>query len=96
VCGIAVNAEDEAQCRQARYILTMSPAVILKSKRIVQSIVDGDGDTAPAKKKTYRRVLDTKLSRDPAKLAEQLDENPGLWVKLHPSVRSLVLPNTLG
>lgn len=91
--GITVTEEDEAQCRKAKYILTMGPAVILKSKRIVQSIVDAD--TAPAKKKTYRRVLDTKLSSDPAQLAAQLDENPGLWVKLHPSVRSLVLPNVL-
>lgn len=91
--GIQVSAEDEEQCRKARYILTMGPAVILKAKRIVQSIVDAD--TAPAKKKTYRRVLDTTLESDAAMLAAQLDENPGLWVKLHPSVRSLVLPNVL-
>lgn len=91
--GINVSAADEEQCRKARYILTMGPAVILKAKRIVQSVVDAD--TAPAKKKTYRRVLDTKLATDPVQLAAQLDENPGLWVKLHPSVRSLVLPNVL-
>lgn len=91
--GSQVSAEDEAECRRAAYILTMGPAVILKAKRIVQSVVDAD--TAPGKKASYRRVLETKLEADPAKLAAQLNENPGLWVRLHPSVRSLILPNVL-
>lgn len=91
---IPVTPEDEAQCRKAAYILTMGPAVILKSKLIVQSVVDAS--TAPGKKLSYRRVLDTALSSDPATLAAQLDENPGLWVKLHPSVRSFILPDVLG
>jgi hypothetical protein len=43
----------------------------------------------------YRRVLDTQLVQDAAGRAAQLDENPGLWVRLHPSVRSLVLPDLL-
>jgi 6-phosphogluconolactonase/glucosamine-6-phosphate isomerase/deaminase len=91
--GTNVCKQDEDECRRARFILTMGPAVILKAKRLVQSIVDAD--TAPAKKLSYRRVLETVLSSDPLKLAEQLDQNPGLWVRLHPSVRSLILPNVL-
>ena len=44
----------------------------------------------------YRRVMETGMSPDPETLERQLDENPGLWVRLHPNVRSLVLPDVLG
>jgi 6-phosphogluconolactonase/glucosamine-6-phosphate isomerase/deaminase len=91
--GASVCKQDEDECRRARFILTMGPAVILKARRLVQSVVDAD--TAPAKKLSYRRVLEAELSSDPAKLTEQLNQNPGLWVRLHPSVRSLILPNVL-
>jgi hypothetical protein len=40
-------------------------------------------------------VLETELSADLKTLESQLDENPGLWVRLHPDVRSPVLPNVL-
>jgi 6-phosphogluconolactonase/glucosamine-6-phosphate isomerase/deaminase len=92
--GTTAGAEEEAACRRASYILTLGPAAILSARRIVQSIVDAD--TAPAKKRTYRCVLETALSEDAAERARQLDENPGLWIRLHPNVRSLVLPNLLG
>jgi 6-phosphogluconolactonase/glucosamine-6-phosphate isomerase/deaminase len=92
--GTAVNAQDEAECRRASHILTLGPAAILGAKRIVQSVVDAS--TAPAKRRTYRRVMETELSTEPAELARQLDANPGLWVRLHPNFRSLILPDVLG
>jgi hypothetical protein len=73
--------------------MTLGPAAILGARRIVQSIVDAD--TAPAKRESYRRVLETALSEDGVERAAQLDANPGLWLRLHPNVRSLVLPNVL-
>jgi len=91
--GSTVTAADEAECRRATHILTLGPAAILKSKRIVQSIVDAS--TAPGKRESYRRVLETKLAADPLQRAAQLDENPGLWLRLHGNVRSLVLPDVL-
>ncbi|MHB1022887.1 MAG: 6-phosphogluconolactonase [Acidobacteriaceae bacterium] len=91
--GIPVSTKDEAECRRARYILTLGPAVILASRRIVQSIVDAG--TAPAKKRSYRRFLETKISTDPVERVRQMDANPGLWIRLHPNVRSLVLPDVL-
>jgi 6-phosphogluconolactonase/glucosamine-6-phosphate isomerase/deaminase len=91
--GSRVNAEDEAECRRATHILTLGPAAILSAKRIVQSIVDAA--TAPAKRETYRRVKETKIADDPSARARQLDENPGLWVRLHPNFRSLVLEDVL-
>jgi 6-phosphogluconolactonase/glucosamine-6-phosphate isomerase/deaminase len=91
--GSTVTEADEAECRAATHILTLGPAAILGAKRIVQSIVDAS--TAPAKRASYRRVLDTEISDDPARRASQLDENPGLWVRLHPNVRSIVLPDVL-
>ena len=91
--GSAVNAEDEAECRRATSILTLGPAVILRAKRILQSIVDAD--TAPAKRASYRRVMETQIAADGETRARQLDENPGLWIRLHPNVRSMVLPNVL-
>ena len=91
--GIAVRANDEAECRRATHILTLGPAAILSAKRIVQSIVDAD--TAPAKRATYRNVMETQIATDAAVRLRQLDENPGLWIRLHPNVRSLILPNVL-
>jgi 6-phosphogluconolactonase/glucosamine-6-phosphate isomerase/deaminase len=91
--GSPVSAEDEAECRAATHILTLGPAAILGARRIVQSVVDAA--TAPAKPASYRRVLETEVSDDPAERARQLDENPGLWLRLHPNVRSLILPDVL-
>lgn len=91
--GSNVSAEDEAECRRATHILTLGPAAILDAKRIVQSVVDAA--TAPAKRQTYRRVLETEIADDPLERARQLDANPGLWVRLHQNVRSLVLPDVL-
>ncbi len=93
VGGSTVTAADEAECRSATHILTLGPAAILKSRRIVQSIVDAS--TAPDKPASYRRVLETKISTEPARRAAQLDENPGLWLRLHGNVRSLILPDVL-
>lgn len=91
--GSSINHEDEDECRNAKYILTLGPAAILGAKKIVQSVVDAD--TAPAKKVTYKNVLNTELSSDTQQLIKQLDANPGLWVKLHTNVVSLILPNVL-
>jgi 6-phosphogluconolactonase/glucosamine-6-phosphate isomerase/deaminase len=89
--GSRVSERDEAECRQATHILTLAPAAILGAKRVVQSIVDAS--TAPAKRASFRRVRDTKISADPATRAEQMNENPGLWLHLHSNVRTLVLPD---
>lgn len=89
--GSRVTAEDEAECRRATHILTLGPAAILSAKQIVQSVVDAD--TAPAKRVTYGRVLEARISDDVETRARQLDENPGLWVRLHPNVTSLILPD---
>ncbi len=91
VGGSSVTAADEAECRAATHILTLGPAAILGARRIVQSIVDAS--TAPAKRASYRRVLETEIEEDAVRRAAQLDENPGLWLRLHPNVRSLVLPD---
>lgn len=91
--GSPVSSEDEAECRNATHILTLGPAAILGARRIVQSIVDAS--TAPAKVASFRRVIETKMSDDKVELARQLDENPGLWVRLHNNVRSLILPDVL-
>ncbi|MBV8859565.1 MAG: 6-phosphogluconolactonase [Acidobacteria bacterium] len=93
VGGSKVTPEDEAECRAASYILTLGPAAILGTRRIVQSIVDAS--TSPAKPASYKRLLETEISDDPAERARQLDENPGLWLRLHPNVRSLILPDVL-
>jgi len=93
VGGSTITADDEAECRTARQIMTLGPAAILGARRIVQSIVDAD--TAPAKRESYRRVLEAELSEDPTERVAQLDANPGLWLRLHPNVRSLVLPDVL-
>jgi 6-phosphogluconolactonase/glucosamine-6-phosphate isomerase/deaminase len=91
--GSTITAEDEAECRAATHILTLGPAAILGARRIVQSIVDAA--TAPAKRESYRRVLEMEISSDPRERAAQLDENPGLWLRLHSNVRSLILPDVL-
>ena len=91
--GSTVTDDDVQECRNASYIFTLGPRAILDAKLIVQSIVDAE--TAPAKKQSYRRVLETEFSTDLEQRARQLDENPGLWIRLHPRVRSLVLPNVL-
>src|SRR2546429_945839 len=84
---------DEAECRRATHILTLGPAAILRAKRIVQSIVDAD--TAPAKPASFKRLIETEISNDPETRQHQLDENPGLWIRLNSNVRSLILPNVL-
>jgi 6-phosphogluconolactonase/glucosamine-6-phosphate isomerase/deaminase len=91
--GSSVTEADEAECRAATHILTLGPATILSARRVVQSIVDAS--TAPAKPASYRRLRGEELSDDPAERAAQLDANPGLWLRLHDNVRSLVLPDVL-
>jgi len=93
VGGSAISEADEAECRHAKYILTLGPAAILSAKRIVQSIVDAS--TAPGKVPSFKRLIETELSNDEAELARQVDENPGLLVRLHPDVRSYVLPDLI-
>ena len=88
-----VGVDDEAECRQATHILTLGPAAILGARRIVQSVVDAD--TAPGKRESYRRVMETQIANDVATRARQLDANPGLWIRFHANVRSLILPNVL-
>jgi len=91
--GTVVSEADEAECRSAKHILTLGPATIIRARRIVQSIVDAS--TAPAKKESYRRLLNTVISSDIEEREQQLDENPGLWLRLHPNTRSLVLEDVL-
>lgn len=93
VGGSSVSEKDEAECRNATHILTLGPAAILGAKRIVQSIVDAS--TAPAKRQSFKRLLDTEISDEPATAARQFDENPGLWVRLHDNIRTLILPDVL-
>jgi len=93
VGGSEISPEDEDECRQATHILTLGPAAILGAKRIVQSIVDAA--TAPGKRPSFRRFLDADLAHDPASVAEQVNENPGLLVRLHADVRCYVLPDLL-
>ncbi|HVF28471.1 MAG TPA: hypothetical protein VM943_09540 [Pyrinomonadaceae bacterium] len=89
--GSDVNPDDETECRRATHILTLGPAAILGARRVVQSVVDAD--TAPAKRRSFRRVLETEIAGDAGMRARQLDENPGLMVRFHPNIRSLILPN---
>jgi 6-phosphogluconolactonase/glucosamine-6-phosphate isomerase/deaminase len=91
--GSTVTEADEAECRAATYILTLGPAAILKARRIVQSIVDAS--TAPAKRGSYRRLLEEEIEENPERRATQLDNNPGLWLRLHENVRSLILADVL-
>lgn len=92
--GATTNETDETECRNAKYILTLAPLAILTAKRVVQSIVDAS--TAPAKVGSFRKIVETKLSDDKVELAKQIDENPGLLVRLHPNYRTLILPDVLG
>ncbi len=89
--GSVVSDSDEKECRSAKYILTLGPAAILQAKKIVQSVVDAD--SAPAKVQTYAKVLNTPLSKNEDEAMEQLNANPGLWIRLHPNTKSFVLPN---
>ena len=91
--GTVVSESDEAECRAAKNILTLGPAAILGARRIVQSIVDAA--TAPAKRESYRKVLSTEISDDGRTRQAQLDQNPGLWLRLHPNARSLILADVL-
>lgn len=91
--GSEISEEDEAECRAAKHILTLGPAAIMGARRIVQSIVDAS--TAPAKRVSYRRLLETELDSDISIRERQLDENPGLWLRLHGNVRSLILADVL-
>ena len=93
VGGSTVTAADEKECRSATHILTLGPAAILKARKIVQSIVDAS--TAPGKRESYRCLLETEISDDWGQRAAQLDENPGLWLRLHGNVRSLILADVL-
>lgn len=93
VGGSAISEADEAECRNAKFILTLGPAAILGAKRIVQSIVDAS--TAPGKIPSFKRLIETHLSADPVERAKQVDENPGLLVRLHTDVRSYVLPDLI-
>ena len=91
--GTIVTESDETECRAAKHILTLGPAAILGARRVVQSIVDAD--TAPAKRECYRQLLTTRIDDDPEMRRTQFDQNPGLWLRVHPNVRSLILPNVL-
>ena len=93
VGGSEVSEEDETECRNATHILTLGPAAILGAKRIVQSIVDAS--TAPGKVASFKRMIETEISDEPEIAARQCDENPGLWVRLHNNIRSLILPDVL-
>ncbi len=93
VGGSEVSEADEKECRNATHILTLGPAAILGAKKIVQSIVDAS--TAPAKRESFARFVSTEISTDPAEREKQLDENPGLWIRMHPNVTSFVLPDLL-
>ncbi|MGB7210911.1 MAG: hypothetical protein WBD27_19810 [Pyrinomonadaceae bacterium] len=91
--GAVTNEADEAECRNAKFILTLAPLAILSAKRLVQSVVDAS--TAPAKVASFKKVIETNLSEDNDELARQIDENPGLLVRLHPNYRTLILPDVL-
>lgn len=91
--GSEIGEADETECRSATHILTLGPAAILGAKKIVQSIVDAS--TAPAKRESFARFIGTDISTDATERAGQLDENPGLWIRLHPNVRSFVLPDLI-
>ncbi|HET9712640.1 MAG TPA: hypothetical protein VFP64_12180 [Pyrinomonadaceae bacterium] len=91
--GTEVTETDEAECRAAKHILTLGPAAVLGARRVVQSIVDAD--TAPAKRESYRQLLTTTIADDAETRERQFDQNPGLWLRVHPNVRSLILENVL-
>ncbi len=91
--GSSVSETDEAECRNAKYILTLGPAAILGAKRIVQSIVDAA--EVPAKKASFRRLNDTVFAENADAIREQVNENPGLLVRLHADVRTYITPELI-
>lgn len=91
--GSSISEKDEAECRRATHILTLAPAAVLAAKKVVQSVVDAS--TAPAKKACYKKFITTELSDNLEERAAQLDQNPGLWLRLHPNFRSLILADVL-
>ena len=92
--GARFAEADESECRAATNILTLGPATLLAARRVVQSIVDAD--SAPAKVESFARFVETEISSDAETRARQVDENPGLWLRLHPNTRAVVLPNVIG
>jgi 6-phosphogluconolactonase/glucosamine-6-phosphate isomerase/deaminase len=93
VGGSSVSTADEEECRGASYILTLGPAAILGARRIVQSIVDAS--TAPGKRASFERMIETDLSENDDELQRQTDENPGLLIRMHRDVRAYILPDLL-
>ncbi len=93
VGGSQISETDEAECRAATHILTLGPAAILGAKKIVQSIVDAS--TAPAKRESFKRMVETEFSAEASELAKQTDENPGLWIRLHENTQAFILPDVL-
>jgi len=91
--GSSVSATDEAECRNAKYILTLGPAAILGAKRIVQSIIDAA--EVPAKKASFKRLNDTVFAENADAIREQVNENPGLLVRLHADVRTYITPELI-
>ena len=63
--------------------------------RIAEVLKQIDADTAPAKRESYRQLLTTEIAADGETRAKQFDQNPGLWLRVHPNVRSLILPDVL-
>jgi 6-phosphogluconolactonase/glucosamine-6-phosphate isomerase/deaminase len=93
VGGSFVTPEDEEECRRATHIFTLGPAAILSARKVVQSVVDAS--TAPSKRISFRNLLDTEISTNAGQRANQMDENPGLWIRLHSNARSLILQDVL-
>jgi hypothetical protein len=54
-----------------------------------------DASTAPGKRESFRRLRQTEISNDARERAAQLDENPGLWLRLRNNVRSLILQDVI-
>lgn len=94
VGGSQISKADETECRNATSILTLGPKAILSAKKIVQSIVDAS--TAPGKIPSFKRFIETEFADDKNEIANQCDENPGLWIRLHGNVKSFILPDLLG
>lgn len=93
VGGSRISERDERECRAATHILTLGPAAILGANKIVQSIVDAS--TAPAKRESFARVVETELSEEAGELEKQTDENPGLWIRLNENTQAFILPDVL-
>lgn len=91
--GSSISERDEEECRRASSILTLGPAAILGAKRIIHSIVDAS--TAPAKRASFKRMIETEIAGSPAAIERQVNENPGLLLRLHGDVRSYVLADLL-